>query len=308
MNETTIENFLFRAPRPAAPSGLLQKLQAEIALPAKKTSTEVREWRNPVRWRFPALAFGSLMLSCVIMIAVQAGWSTSLKRQNEALRAAVADLPQLREQHAALEKAASQQDELAQLRKDNQELHQLQAEVARLGTLQEQTQRLQDDNRRLEASLNTLAPAPVSAAKFFEDAERFQCVNNLKILGLAVRIWAGDNNEKYPTSLVVMSNELNTAKYLICPSDQARQAYGSLSWSEFRDDMTSYQFLAQPDDFTHPDCIIAKCPTHNIYLLADGSVQQPDPEKTYERRKDGRLYLEAAQPGATYQGGVQKKK
>jgi prepilin-type N-terminal cleavage/methylation domain-containing protein/prepilin-type processing-associated H-X9-DG protein len=67
------------------------------------------------------------------------------------------------------------------------------------------------------------------------------CTNNLKQLGLAFRIWSGDNNDKYPTAVSVtnggameaiqggapvvvfqvMSNELSTPKLLLCPNDPA---------------------------------------------------------------------------------------
>ncbi len=66
------------------------------------------------------------------------------------------------------------------------------------------------------------------------------CTNNLKQVGLAFRIWAGDNNDKMPmqvsvmnggaleltgevsayATFLVMSNELNTPKILFCPEDQ----------------------------------------------------------------------------------------
>lgn len=65
------------------------------------------------------------------------------------------------------------------------------------------------------------------------------CVNNLKEIGVAYRIWQGDHGDKYPVQVSVtnggamelakkgiayvnfqvMSNELNTPKNLICPSD-----------------------------------------------------------------------------------------
>ena len=309
MNDTMIENVLLHAPRPTAPPDLLKKLNAGIALPSRKAVTESREWRSPLRRWFPALAFGVLMLSCAIMIAVQSTWSTNLKRQNEALRAATADLPKLREQHAALEQVREQHDELVQLRKDNQELHQLQTEVAQLRNLSAQIQRLQNENRQLSA-----APAPnanaTSGGDFFDkgqmDAERIQCVNNLKQVGLAFRIWAGDNQDKYPTTLNVMSNELSTTKILVCPSDKARQPFASLGFGQFQDNMSSYQLSVRPDDMTYPECIIATCPIHHNYLLADGSVQSIDPEKTVIMQKDGRWYLEALKPGATYRDAIIK--
>ncbi len=69
------------------------------------------------------------------------------------------------------------------------------------------------------------------------------CVNNLKQVGLAYRIWAGDNNDKYPMDIsatnggtmelvngrnawldyLVMSNELSTPKILVCPQDEEHQ-------------------------------------------------------------------------------------
>lgn len=73
-------------------------------------------------------------------------------------------------------------------------------------------------------------------------APRINCVNNLKQIGLAYKIWAGEHADKYPMaistanggtmelakagSLVstfqVMSNEMNTPKLLWCPADTGR--------------------------------------------------------------------------------------
>jgi prepilin-type processing-associated H-X9-DG protein len=69
------------------------------------------------------------------------------------------------------------------------------------------------------------------------------CANNQKQVGLAYRIWAGDNLDRYPMSVSInqggsmelvlagdilstfraMSNELNTPMILYCPSDYKRQ-------------------------------------------------------------------------------------
>jgi prepilin-type N-terminal cleavage/methylation domain-containing protein len=99
-----------------------------------------------------------------------------------------------------------------------------------------------------------LLPA-LAAAK--RKAQKINCVNNLKQVGIAFRIWEGDNGDKYPMSVsfaaggasgnlnhggtatpptgttasycpglvfLVMSNELATAKILFCPSDSIHTA------------------------------------------------------------------------------------
>jgi len=312
MNDTTIEKLLFHAPKPLVSPDLLKRLQADIALPNAKPTAKAREGQNPLRRWFPALGFAVFMLSCAIMVAVQASWSTKLKTENTTLRATTADLPKLREQHTALEQAQGEHDELVQLRKDNEELHSLQAEVAQLRGVPEQIQQLQLENRQLSAAASARIANAVSDAAIFDEAqaraERIQCVNNLKQVGLAFRIWAGDHRDKFPTSLVVMSNELSTPKILVCPSDSARQQqYASLRFGEFQDNMTSYVLTVQPDDESaNPPCIIAKCPIHHNYLLSDGSVQQVNLKNPAYRevQKDGRWYLQAAEPGSTWNDAI----
>jgi hypothetical protein len=71
----------------------------------------------------------------------------------------------------------------------------------------------------------------------------FDCTNNIKQIGLAFRIWEGDNNDKYPMAVSVtnggamedvlagnpmrvfqvMSNELSTPRVLLCSEDEGRQ-------------------------------------------------------------------------------------
>jgi prepilin-type processing-associated H-X9-DG protein len=86
-----------------------------------------------------------------------------------------------------------------------------------------------------------LLPALAAAKK---KSSKIGCVNNLKQCGLAFRIWAGDNGDKYPMAVPmakggtmefadgantfrhfqVMSNELSTPKILICPNDDRSAA------------------------------------------------------------------------------------
>lgn len=81
-------------------------------------------------------------------------------------------------------------------------------------------------------------------AKAKQKSKDIQCVNNLKMDGLAFRIWSGDNNDNYPMAVPgdkggtkeydtgadtfrhfqVMSNELSTPKTLVCPADERTAA------------------------------------------------------------------------------------
>jgi hypothetical protein len=76
-------------------------------------------------------------------------------------------------------------------------------------------------------------------AKVKARSSKINCVNNLKQVALAFRIWAGDNQDRFPMQVstndggtrewiggpnawrhfMVMSNELNTPKLLCCPND-----------------------------------------------------------------------------------------
>src|SRR6266542_4212642 len=72
-------------------------------------------------------------------------------------------------------------------------------------------------------------------------AKRIACVNNLKQVGLGIRMWANDNADKYPWNLSVSnggsmdspdwtdhfrvcSNELSTPRILLCLADVQNKA------------------------------------------------------------------------------------
>jgi type II secretory pathway pseudopilin PulG len=92
-------------------------------------------------------------------------------------------------------------------------------------------------------------------------ARRINCSNNLKQIGLAFRIWQGDNGNKFPMGISatnagamklinsgktyvlwqMMSNELSTPKILYCPADTDHVIATSFS-SRFSDANISYFF------------------------------------------------------------------
>ena len=87
------------------------------------------------------------------------------------------------------------------------------------------------------------------------------CVNNLHEIGLAFRVWEGDNDDKFPMEISVtnadamkliangnacvlwqmMSNELSTPKILYCPADAAHAAATNFT-TGFSDANISYFF------------------------------------------------------------------
>jgi prepilin-type N-terminal cleavage/methylation domain-containing protein len=124
-----------------------------------------------------------------------------------------------------------------------------------------------------------LLPA-LAAAK--RKAQRISCVNDLKQVGIAFRLWEGDNQDRYPmavntvkngameavfsalstspakynlcTVFTVMSNEVNTPKILFCPADNGTWAgtprTAATNWVTFDPTIGSssttpiYQFLS----------------------------------------------------------------
>ncbi|MGA2786767.1 MAG: hypothetical protein ABSF60_04500 [Verrucomicrobiota bacterium] len=91
-------------------------------------------------------------------------------------------------------------------------------------------------------------------------AQQISCVNNLKQIGLAFRVWEGDHGDKYPMAVSatnggamelvatgnvaacfqVMSNELSTPKILICPEDAAHRVWATNFATGFNDSHISY--------------------------------------------------------------------
>ena len=102
---------------------------------------------------------------------------------------------------------------------------------------------------------------------------RLACVNNLKQIGLACRLWSNDNSDEFswvstnasgsralvnsPQVLLhfaAMSNELVTPKVLACPSDTQR--INTRNWSEFSNANLSY-FVALDADETKPNRLLS---------------------------------------------------
>jgi hypothetical protein len=278
MNEEKIEGLLRKAPAVAAPPGLAEELKKNIKLPRAESGSPAdynpRTWLR--RW-LPAFSLAAFFIACLVAVGVQTTVISGLKSDNEQLRASVQNLDQLRGNDEQYKTLLAESQDLDQLRKDNADLLRLRAELARLQALAREADQLRQSNQALLAqwpSAATVASTNDFFAQERDQAENVKCMNNLKQIGLAARFWSTDHNDAYPTNFISMKDELNNSIILQCPGDHSRNV---TSWADVEAGNVSYQLLT-PVEETYPFSVLAYCPIHHNYLLADGSVQHLSPE------------------------------
>lgn len=89
-------------------------------------------------------------------------------------------------------------------------------------------------------------------------AQEINCISNLKQVGLAARLWSNNHNDVLPNDLTQIVGDLRSEKIASCPADTTAQ----------------YKVLSQGISPTQPSVVFARCPIHNVVVLADGSVQR----------------------------------
>ena len=132
-------------------------------------------------------------------------------------------------------------------------------------------------------------------AKAKAKAQRINCVNNLKQVGLSFRLWGGDNDDRYPMRVAsndggpfgfgannfaanpagnaanvfrvfqVMSNELGTPKLVYCPSEYESTVVQATSWGpvaagqgvQYLNNNNLSYFLGVDADETNPQMLLA---------------------------------------------------
>ena len=131
------------------------------------------------------------------------------------------------------------------------------------------------------AILGAMMLPALSKAK--SKAQRISAINNLKQIGLAARIWSGDNGDRLPATFEEMKNELGTDKITYDPVTGERFTY----------------LGAQVSD-TVPDAVLAYSPIVNgscAVLFVDGSVEQMNAGKFGELAQRG--FSRSVQDAAT---------
>ena len=109
-------------------------------------------------------------------------------------------------------------------------------------------------------------------------AHQAHCLNNLKQIGLGYRIWSNDNSDKFPWAVAITnggsmgtsdwtdhyrtcSNELQTPKIIICPSDLQKKV--ALNWLVLDGDRNISFFVGTDADETKPATILSG--DRNVY-------------------------------------------
>lgn len=121
-------------------------------------------------------------------------------------------------------------------------------------------------------------------AKAKAKAQQINCVNHMKQIGLAARLWAADNNESFPPNFMSMSNELSSLKVLVCPGDGSKTV--ATDWATFSPDNVSYEYLEPglSEKNSNPQTVVFQCPIHGNVGLADGSVMMGNQRRGRNRQ------------------------
>jgi len=295
MKTSEIENILRQAPQPKPPGNLQQRLKAQ-ALNARSEAAPMFIERKPVggwlrRW-WPALAPTAISLACAATLTSQQNQLHRLRADLENRAVPTPGAPRISASNTSGQTSsapAAAEEELQRLRTM---VASLTAEISKL-------EHMRTENGRLRAELASRAagaftPEELTAMEDARDrAMSIQCVNNLKQLGLAVRIWSIDHQQLSPPNVLSLTNELGGSfKTLVCPADAARQPAtdaGSLTLAN-----CSYEYLAPMAPETEPQRIVFRCPIHGNIGLIDGSVQMRVAKEhpNWIVQRDGKLFME----------------
>src|SRR5712691_599245 len=294
INDEQLEATLRTAPELLPPSDLRVSLisgiqRAGVSPTNERVRPAAGNWLR--RW-WPALAPGAVSLACAAVLTLQQFEIREVKNTLATLAPATTDnqvigtASQASPIQSIVGMETNQLDDLARLRAAAKRLR---AEIGQLEKVQSENAQMRG---RLDASASSLTSeesAAVDQAR--ERAASINCVNNLKQFGLAVRVWALDNNDKFPPNVVYMSNELSTPNILLCPSDTNRTA--AANFFNFSTANCSYEYFGADASDTEPTRVLSRCPIHGHIGLCDGSVQssiaKAHPERLVQR--DGKLYF-----------------
>lgn len=309
LSENQIESTLRRAPAPAPPPDLAAAIQDRVAregafnrLQNSEAAGPPREplaGRRGVRRWWPLLLPGLATVGFATALVIQQGEIQELRRT---LAAVGAEASSMRSEPGPEGARGTSQPEPPPALTDRQDLERLRALVDSLEREVGDLEGLHQETRRLQAALQEIqAQLPREQSSFPDISDRaksIRCVNNLKQLGLAVRVWATDHDDDFPPDIPSMSQELATPKVLLCPADDLRSE--AVDWASYTAANCSYPYhaAAARKAESEPTRVMFSCPIHGHVTLCDGSVQMDVAKKSPERleTRNGGLYLKSDPP------------
>lgn len=298
LTDQEIEKLLLGAPKPKAPAGLKAQLARQVRLTGPRKDSRpaaASGWMDWLRRWWPALAPASVSLACAAYMVSQEQEIRGLQHSTRRLAEQGAS-PSVNHSKSPADSAqagtggsdsdSAEQNEITRLKA---RADQLGAEVARLERMQAENENLR---KQPATPVGTNENDLAALGKAREKAMSLQCINNLKQIGLAARMWALDNRDTYPRDFRSMSNELSTPKILACPAETNRPV--AATFAAYPDTNCSYELLAPSGSPSESARVLARCPIHGHVSLCDGSVpseawkQHPD----WFVQRDDKLYLE----------------
>ena len=164
-------------------------------------------------------------------------------------------------------------NEVSQLRKQVGEASQWRAQAMEAqGFRQQLTVATQELAQTEEAFRNLAKLSPEDLQQLKDEAHSVRCVNNMKQIALAARVWATDNNDVFPLDLVTMKNELSTPKILFCPGETGIAPVSE--WEALNPSSITYRYLNAGGSDREPQKLLLTCPFHGHTALSDGSVHR----------------------------------
>ncbi len=301
-----LEAMLRRAPVPRPPNDLKAKLLRDARRGDLRPATDLHRGGGAGLWSSMEAGWRRWLL-LLVPTGIAAALATVAVVQRDQIREIRAELQQsaTKPSPAAASgpgaEAAGAVAAASDLTDERRDIVRLRELLARLEVDAATLARLETENAQLKASM---AAARASMAPEFKElegtrdrADSIRCVNNLKNMGLAVRVYATDNGDEFPPDMVSMKNELSTPKILVCPADTGRTP--AESWESYSAANLSYEFLSPgPGKWEfEPTRVLFRCPIHGHVGMCDGSVQmrvaKDHPEWLVAR--NGALYLEGRQ-------------
>jgi len=148
----------------------------------------------------------AVLIACALIVFQQRQAQDKLRAEDESMRRQIA---QLKADNEKLSNFAAQTKSSPSLPDDQfNELLKLRGEVDVLRRQTNELVQLREENRQMQKEFTDAFKSMPSPEQALFNKRRIQTVNALKQLGLAMKVFAGDNNDQYATNFDQLTNEL----------------------------------------------------------------------------------------------------